>query len=777
MSNFAIEGLISGFDTTEIINAMLDVQVRGPVEGIEKRIETETAKYNSFQAVNAAMLSVDIAVQGLGSLSLFESKNALSSDETVVAASAGTAAKAGGYTLSVQNLAKADQITSDFFNSRDEDLGLDGKFVINGRTIAVSTGDSLTTLATKINAAGSDVKASVVEVAPNQNRLIVGAASTGANKLELREVGADGILSSLGLINGQASFDYTVNADSLGALGDLFNPADTFGNAGDTFTIEEAGGQNAITVTLTGGQTISEIADAINAEAAAQGSSIQAEAADEGGQTRLRITGSTGIPRQFDDPNNVLFSLGVLGGVQSEGLASSVQAVGSQMDIQDTNPSTVQLTDGDSSETISVDIDLDTDSLQSIADKINEAASLTPGSDISAKILTQNGTSRLEISSGSGRVQFTSDPDGIFETLGVVDRSFKHYAQKGENAQFTFNGVTVNRESNTVDDLAEGVTFALLKESAAPVSVNVTEDYSNVKDTVDSFVKAFNDLSMLINEQTFFNPQTGEKGTLFGNGTIRQLEGAMASMISRPVSNLPNVQLAELNGGSGVDAGKIRITNRQGISEEIDLLGAKTIQDVLDTINANQTLQIRASVSPSGQSINLRDLSKGNGVFKIEEVDDGTTARGLGLNRQIYSDTISGGIIYSGGASSLADIGISLTEAGGITFDSGKLSAMLSEDPDRVKNLLQADVIGIADQFKELLKDYTAPNTGLLDTSTEAITGRIEQYTEQIKRYEERADTLEQTLRRQFTALEVTLAESQQMGDLIQQRLAAQPQG
>ena len=76
MSNFAIEGLISGFNTTDLINAILDIQVRGPVKQIETRITKEQEKLTSFQALNAHLLSLDIGIGTLSNPTIFNGKQA-----------------------------------------------------------------------------------------------------------------------------------------------------------------------------------------------------------------------------------------------------------------------------------------------------------------------------------------------------------------------------------------------------------------------------------------------------------------------------------------------------------------------------------------------------------------------------------------------------------------------------------------------------------------------------------------------------------------------------
>ena len=90
------------------------------------------------------------------------------------------------------------------------------------------------------------------------------------------------------------------------------------------------------------------------------------------------------------------------------------------------------------------------------------------------------------------------------------------------------------------------------------------------------------------------------------------------------------VDLGLLQGGSGFVPGRIRITDRAGNSADVDLRFARTVDDVLEAINQNPTLQVRAEVQ--GDRFKLVDLS-GQTVsnLKVEELDGGTTAQSLGL--------------------------------------------------------------------------------------------------------------------------------------------------
>src|SRR3954447_26670253 len=89
------------------------------------------------------------------------------------------------------------------------------------------------------------------------------------------------------------------------------------------------------------------------------------------------------------------------------------------------------------------------------------------------------------------------------------------------------------------------------------------------------------------------------------------------------------IALSQLNGGLGVRAGKIKITDRSGTSETIDLSFARNVDDVLDAINNSTSVSVSAVAT--GDSFKLIDNSGGSGNLKVQEVAGGSTASDLGL--------------------------------------------------------------------------------------------------------------------------------------------------
>ena len=87
--------------------------------------------------------------------------------------------------------------------------------------------------------------------------------------------------------------------------------------------------------------------------------------------------------------------------------------------------------------------------------------------------------------------------------------------------------------------------------------------------------------------------------------------------------------LSELNGGEGIERGTIRITDKAGGSAEIDLSQVVDVNDVLDAINANASINVTAEVD--GDRLVIRDNTGAGGDLTIEDTFGSTTATSLGI--------------------------------------------------------------------------------------------------------------------------------------------------
>ncbi|MDA1162337.1 MAG: flagellar filament capping protein FliD [Planctomycetota bacterium] len=127
--------------------------------------------------------------------------------------------------------------------------------------------------------------------------------------------------------------------------------------------------------------------------------------------------------------------------------------------------------------------------------------------------------------------------------------------------------------------------------------------------------------------------------------TDEQKIGAGSITVSRGGELATSTRLDTFNGGEAVQRGKIRITDRSGVSATIDLTKAYTINDVLSAINDDNNLSVTASTS--GGQIILTD-SSGSTLSNliVEEVGTGSTASDLGIQQSVGSATLTGSEVY-----------------------------------------------------------------------------------------------------------------------------------
>ncbi|HEX5470979.1 MAG TPA: flagellar filament capping protein FliD [Lacipirellulaceae bacterium] len=136
------------------------------------------------------------------------------------------------------------------------------------------------------------------------------------------------------------------------------------------------------------------------------------------------------------------------------------------------------------------------------------------------------------------------------------------------------------------------------------------------------------------------------------------------------------IPLQDLNGGAGFSPGKIRITDRSGESAVIDLSFARSVDDVLDAINSNTSINV--SVVANGDAFQLTDNTGGAGNLKVQEISGGTTASSLGLaGIDVASDSATGNDIFS--LDSNTEL-LSLNDGNGVQLRSGNdLSIALAD--------------------------------------------------------------------------------------------------
>lgn len=220
---------------------------------------------------------------------------------------------------------------------------------------------------------------------------------------------------------------------------------------------------------------------------------------------------------------------------------------------------------------LDITVDSTNNTLAGVRDAINKAGA---SAGVSATIITDDQGSRLVLSSsktGDGNdisvVGADADPAEGNVSLGaltysappnladysgetdpayveakatydaqIADPSAAKTLAVAQSAKFTIDGLSVTRESNSVDDVVSGVSFELKSEGTS--SVTITRDEVGVQGNVKKFVDAYNTLMNFINTETKVTTVTETDapvtGALVGDSSVRSLINSIRSELVSP---------------------------------------------------------------------------------------------------------------------------------------------------------------------------------------------------------------------------------------------------
>ncbi len=126
-----------------------------------------------------------------------------------------------------------------------------------------------------------------------------------------------------------------------------------------------------------------------------------------------------------------------------------------------------------------------------------------------------------------------SGEDAIMEI--DEDTTFTEFKNivKPRNLAVKFEGVDVQRTTNKIDDLIDGVNLnAKLAEPGTKIQVDIKHDVEKTGDGVKDFVKHYNELISFAKKESQIDPTTGKPGTLSGDSSLRSAVRNLQSSVS-----------------------------------------------------------------------------------------------------------------------------------------------------------------------------------------------------------------------------------------------------
>ncbi len=109
--------------------------------------------------------------------------------------------------------------------------------------------------------------------------------------------------------------------------------------------------------------------------------------------------------------------------------------------------------------------------------------------------------------------------------------------QKASDSEFTYNGVSITRPTNEINDVISGVNITLEQttEPNKPAIISVSRDNQTIIDSLKEFVKAYNELIPKLDEDTRYDADTKIAGIFNGVGDIRTIRSSLNNVFSYSV--------------------------------------------------------------------------------------------------------------------------------------------------------------------------------------------------------------------------------------------------
>ena len=131
----------------------------------------------------------------------------------------------------------------------------------------------------------------------------------------------------------------------------------------------------------------------------------------------------------------------------------------------------------------------------------------------------------------------TGDDNAVTIDTNNTDLTFNEIQAAGTlDAQFTLNGISYQRGSNTIDDAITGVTLELVGQGSS--IVKVSSDTSAIAEKITALVDTYNEAMAEISANAAYNEETGESGPLNGLSSFTSIKTQLNSILFGSIDGL-----------------------------------------------------------------------------------------------------------------------------------------------------------------------------------------------------------------------------------------------
>ena len=247
-------------------------------------------------------------------------------------------------------------------------------------------------------------------------------------------------------------------------------------------------------------------------------------------------------------------------------------------------------------------ITVDTDTPAGVVAAIN-------GADlgITAQLIQTSGTSpwKIVVTGEEGEEQ-------DFTLTAPVDLGFDDVAnelQTAQNALLTVNGLSIERTTNSVSDVIDGVTFNLATVTTGAARIDLTRDTSGITQKIDDLVTAYKNFEenlKILGDRASEVEEFG--GALAGDSLLQNIRTQVRSMLTATSSTPGTTVKAPRDVGLTFDRNGVLQFDKDKLAKQLQ----SNFDEVANMFSANTNNQSVFSVAPGGVA--------GDGVHKLDKL-------------------------------------------------------------------------------------------------------------------------------------------------------------
>ena len=624
-----IPGVSDKYKTNDLVKSLMEVE-RIPLKREEANLETYNKQQSAWRDINQKMSSLRESVKSLYSFeNPFSNKLASSSDEFAVSVDAGREADFGSFKIDVLQPAQADRFLSDEIGS-DYNVP-QGKytFKVGKKTIEYNwKGGKLTDFVDSVNKRGNNtIKASLIGVSPDKKSLLLESLKTGEENTLVLENKAFDLALKIGMISETKpeTTNFTINQESM----KITKTKDAIEQEGlePISKSRVSTTSRQITIGARGGFE-TDFPESITSK---KNQKIEFTFTEE----KIKdITEGTGSVKE-------VFQVPSAGGIEYEGitvynnLSETTLPPGEEKkleglkSIETSNENIFFIKDIDGNET-------------ALTHQYFSSDGKTKSTKVSFKLDDFPNAKTLVVRNSNTGKEITMTMPVATDTRTSLGYKPNHAASQACDAKIRYEGITLSRPSNDIDDVVPHITLHVHEKTEKTATVKIEPDTESAKDAIITFVGKYNQTIAEINILTTNKPEVISELDYLSKDEQEEAKEKLGMFQSENSLRTGKTNMMQIVSGNYkfLDSAQITMLSQIGVSTN----ASGGTRGGYNPSQMRGYLEVDEKKLDQSLASNLNDIKN---IFGYDSdgdliIDDGI---GLKLDKQLSAWVQSGGII------------------------------------------------------------------------------------------------------------------------------------